>query len=523
MDSRLEDINRLLINYSLGKFDYKIESSDNYDEIDAFIVNIHMLGEELKTSTISKDYFNNIFHSVSDKLFVLDTAGIITDVNQAVIHKLGYKLPDIKGLCIDVLSGNIGQFHSYAMKAMQSNDSIVQWESVIYTAKNEAIPVYCSCSHLYNQNKEKIGYLLSARDISNIKKYEKSLVESERKYRSIFEKSSDCLFLIDTAGHFLDLNTAGYELFKFAGEKTGTASFFAHIVDGNEKDSFSKLLYEEGHVIDYKLKITDTSKHIIDCLISANIISNEKGEAIGYQGIIKDISKQKNLENLVIKTIVDTQEQERKRIARDLHDSLGQQLSAIKFYLGSLKSMQGNGKKMKYEEILSKSNSALSDVLKELSNISFNLMPGTLQNFGVAYAVKELCHKKELSDLVNFDIDIDSNFIIDDQTIEITLFRITQEFINNTIKHGNAKKISIKMKVDTKQNRLLVTLKDDGKGFEIDKLSEYSGMGLKNIRSRVESHNGIVKINSIVSKGTTYEIMIPYKQKKNEKIAGINN
>src|SRR6185312_12772503 len=133
MDKRLEDINKLLINYSLGKFDFKIRTSDDYDEIDAFIVNIHMLGEELKTSTISKDYFNNIFHSVTDKLFVLDKAGNVTDINQAVTLKLGYTLEHIRGTCIDTLSGNLGQFHTYVMKKMRGNDSIVNWESIIYT------------------------------------------------------------------------------------------------------------------------------------------------------------------------------------------------------------------------------------------------------------------------------------------------------------------------------------------------------------------------------------------------------
>ena len=87
MDSRLEEINNLLIRYSLGDFDYSIQPSERYDEIDAFITNINMLGEELKTSVISRDYFNNIFHSVSDMLLVLDNKGDITSINKAVTEK----------------------------------------------------------------------------------------------------------------------------------------------------------------------------------------------------------------------------------------------------------------------------------------------------------------------------------------------------------------------------------------------------------------------------------------------------
>jgi PAS domain S-box-containing protein len=523
MEPRFEEINKLLINYSLGEFDYKIKPSDNYDEIDAFIVNINMLGEELKASTISKNYFNNIFHSIADKLFVLDNTGKITDINKAVQEKLGYKDEEILRNSIDFLSGEQGQFNTQVKKQMHSANSIAHWETIIYSSKKEPIPVFCSCSYLHNQIKEKVGYLLIVRDISDIKKYQKSLVESEKKYRDIFEKSSDCLFVIDVLGKFIDLNKAGFELFKLSGETSATANFFEHIIDGNEKDFFNTALHKAGQVIDFKLKVIDSKSNIIDCLVSANNILTEKNTVIGYQGIIKDVSEQKNLENLVVKTIVDTQEQERKRIARDLHDGLGQQLSAIKFYLGSLKSMQNGSKNVKYDEILSKSNNALSTVLKELSNISFNLMPGTLQNFGLGYAIKELCNKRELNDLMKFDVDIDNDFVIHDKTIEITLFRITQEFINNSIKHGNAGKVRIKMHVNNKSNKIEILLRDNGKGFEIKKIREYTGMGLKNIQSRVESHNGILKINSEINKGTTYEIMIPYSYIQNEKIKNINN
>ena len=92
MDPRLEEINTLLISYSLGDFNQKISTSDKMDEIDAFITNINMLGEELKISTISKNYFNNIFNSVSTMLFVLDANGTINSINKAVAETVSRKL-----------------------------------------------------------------------------------------------------------------------------------------------------------------------------------------------------------------------------------------------------------------------------------------------------------------------------------------------------------------------------------------------------------------------------------------------
>ncbi len=258
------------------------------------------------------------------------------------------------------------------------------------------------------------------------------------------------------------------------------------------------------------LKIRDKENNIIDCLVSANKIINEFGETKGFQGTIKNMTKQKEIENLFVRTIVDTQEKERKRIVKDLHDSLGQQLSAIKFFLSTLKNIKGKVPAEKYDELLSKSDNALNEVIEELSNICFNIMPGTLQRFGLSHAIHELCNKIKLSNTIDFRTDIAPDFPVLDKNLEVTLFRIVQEFTNNSIKHGFANKINIKMVSDPAEGKLFVVLKDNGKGFDIRKTEEFGGMGLKNVKSRIESYSGIVKITSTIGMGTMYELMIPY-------------
>jgi signal transduction histidine kinase len=85
-----------------------------------------------------------------------------------------------------------------------------------------------------------------------------------------------------------------------------------------------------------------------------------------------------------------------------------------------------------------------------------------------------------------------------------------QEFINNSIKHGNAKKIIVRMNATVVPGNVSVILQDNGKGFEIKKMNGYTGMGLKNMKSRVESYNGTLKIDSVLDFGTKYEMLIPY-------------
>lgn len=506
MDPRLEEINSLLISYSLGDFNQKIEPSGKLDDIDAFISNINMLGEELKISTISRNYFNNIFHSVSDMLFVLDANGNINSINKAVTDTLNFKEIELKGRSINIIEGGL-DFFKNLKKEMQSAP-LVHIDRTMHSIGQEPIPVSCSCSFLYNQNGETIGYLLIARNQARIKRYERSLTESEKKYRSIFESSQDCLFILDSESHFVDINEAGIKLFKYPIEVLKTKRIRDVIYDQAKRIIIRQELDAKGSITDAELLFRDTHNNIITCLISASAIHNEAGEVMGWQGIIKDISQQKKTESLVIKAIVDTQEKERIRIARDIHDSLGQKLSGIMFYLGALKSMQKVGK-AKYDVVLKKSNEALVDVIDELSTISFNLMPGTLQHFGLKQAINELCHKIELSSQVKIKFAMKDGIIITDKTIEITLFRITQEFINNAIKHGKAKKVSVQIGMDKKKKNIIAVLKDNGIGFEIKKRNEYKGMGLKNVNSRVEAHNGSAKIDSVPNKGTIYEIIIP--------------
>jgi PAS domain S-box-containing protein len=512
MDTRLEKINNLLINYSLGNFDYKMLPTDNFDEIDAFICNINMLGEELKSSMISRDYFNNVFNSVSDMLLVLNKDGIITSVNKTVVDVLKYSSNELHDNHIDFIMGQEQHFFDSIKKEFKTH-AVVDLEVDFYSINGDALPVHCLCSYLMNKNHEKIGYLLIVKDLSKIKKYEQTLRETGEKYRKIFQESTDCIFVIKLNGKFLELNQAGINLFKFPDQKVWRLNFFFDFInDKYKKELFKQEVRKNNSVVNFKMKIRNYNNEIIDCLVSTSKINDQNGDVIGFQGIIKDVSRQKETENLVIRTIVDTQEKERRRIVKDLHDSLGQQLSAIKFYLGTLKSVYSDITDPKFQELLLKSNNALEDALVELWNICFNLMPGTLQNFGLRYALIELCKKIEFDNMMKFTISIDKDFPDLDKTLETTIFRIVQEFINNSIKHGEA--TQIKIQINKMSNEILMILKDNGKGFEVKKLEDYNymGIGLRNVESRVKSYNGSLRIISAVGSGTRYKIVIPCKE-----------
>ena len=384
MDNRFKKINRLLSEYSLGNFNKKLRISSRMDEVDAFIMGVNMLGEELKEKTISRNYFNNIFNSVSDMVFVLDEQGRIENINTSVTNHLDYELSELKGKPISYLvdKSQPGWFHQI-LKDLNASKT-TSYEASFKGSKKTTMPVLVSASFLIGENNKEGGILLTA----------------------------------------------------------------------------------------------------------------------------KDISIQKKTQNIVLKAIIETEEKERIRFAKDIHDSIGQQLSAIKFYIGTSADAVEDPRQ---KSILLKANAALIDVQADMRNICFNIMPKSLEFFGLVKAVEELCSKNELLSRIDISIKEAHDFPRLSLQQEFALFRIIQEFINNALKHSRANKLWIEFKC--KKKLALITLRDNGIGFNMNKRRNH-GMGLNNVSSRIRPYNGEVDIISEPGKGTRYEISIPVEDNR---------
>ncbi|MDP4264537.1 MAG: PAS domain-containing sensor histidine kinase [Bacteroidota bacterium] len=379
-NERFVKIAKLLAAYAIGDFDKKLAISRRMDDIDSIIGGVNMLGEELKDRTISRDYFNNIFDSVSDMVFVLDTRGKIEDINISVTHHLHYKMDELKGKQINyLLDRSQPGWFSAVLKDIRASRK-TGYETIFRTKDNKSIPVLISASS-----------------------------------------------------------------FTSGGSKP-------------------------------KKRVLVTAK---------------------------DISAQKETQNIVLKAIIETEEKERIRFAKDIHDSIGQQLSAIKFYIGTSADTVEDPRQ---KEILLKANSALLDVQADMRNICFNIMPKSLEIFGLVKAVKELCSKNELLDQMKIIIKDNPDFPRLPVQQEFALFRIIQEFINNSLKHSKADMLRIGFA--NKQDSIKVTLSDNGIGFNRARLQK-QGMGLNNVQSRILPYKGEVDIISSPGKGTRYEISMP--------------
>jgi signal transduction histidine kinase len=212
------------------------------------------------------------------------------------------------------------------------------------------------------------------------------------------------------------------------------------------------------------------------------------------QKAIKLQVEQEQLRNIAVITAED---EERKRIAKDLHDGAGQQLSAIKMNLSALAHHNP-------DKALNNIMEQLDDAVKEVRNVSHMMMPTVLLSNGIIEAIKNLAYKINQSKQLNINtrfVDLTHDL---DEKVQTTLYRIVQECFNNIIKHAQATEVNLQLIQHPKHLTLMI--EDNGKGFNPD--NKQFGMGLRNIESRVLYINGILHIDSSPGNGTTITIEI---------------
>jgi len=197
------------------------------------------------------------------------------------------------------------------------------------------------------------------------------------------------------------------------------------------------------------------------------------------------------------------EEQERIRLAKDLHDGLGGMLSGIKY---SLNTMKGNLiMTPDNAQAFERSMDMLDSSIKEMRRVAHNMMPESLVKFGLDTALKDFCNDINKSGALQVSyqsIGLENEMI--EQTTSITIYRIVQELINNTMKHAAAKAAIVQ--VAKTDGRLSVTVEDDGKGFDTAILNPSKGMGWSNIQNRVEFLKGTLDVQSEKGKGTSVHI-----------------
>jgi PAS domain S-box-containing protein len=338
-----------------------------------------------------------------------------------------------------------------------------------------------------------------------------ALRESEEKYRDLANLLPQIMFEVDNSNNLTFINTAGLAMTGYFIDDLMDGMLITEIFAHDEKEKLLETLKDiyngvETKTLEYSARRKDGTTFPVLCYFSPFVDQTKQS---GLRGIAIDITEQKQTERRILTSIIEAEEKERKRVAKDLHDGLGPLLSSVKLYVNELQSADTADAEKK--EMLKYTNELIDDAVSSTRTIANNLMPGVISDYGLVKALQSFCNKLNVAKSVNISFNTKDDSRRYDSTVEITLYRVLMELINNSIKHASAKNINITFGEENKLLSILFT--DDGAGFDVAKTlsNPNRGMGLNNIINRVKSLQGSCEFSSKAGQGTVVKMEIDLK------------
>jgi signal transduction histidine kinase len=238
-------------------------------------------------------------------------------------------------------------------------------------------------------------------------------------------------------------------------------------------------------------------------IIGGLIYRNYRQKQKLQQQRINELETEKQL--MAAEAVMKGEDKERSRIAKDLHDGLGGMLSGIKH---SFQHMKDNlVMTPDNQQAFERSMDMLDSSIKELRRVAHNMMPEALVKFGLDVALKDFCNSVNQSGAVELTYEsFGLEKISLDQQTAISIYRMVQELVNNTLKHAAASKAIVQ--ISKTADGLTITVEDDGHGFDTQILQSTKGMGWSNLQSRIDYLKGKLNVQSAPGKGTSVLIEI---------------
>lgn len=210
-----------------------------------------------------------------------------------------------------------------------------------------------------------------------------------------------------------------------------------------------------------------------------------------------DVEKMKVRHQLdLFQSSIDAMEDERRRVSRDLHDEIGAALSVLRLQIGQM-NIDKYINSEKTQHLILGSKQLIDHTIENVRRISNDMLPSGLEEFGLKYALEMLCDKVENASKLVINLNLNGLKRMDNR-LELSLYRILQELLNNTLKHANATAVNIEFTPDNQQ--LTITYRDNGRGLDLEKLNK-RGLGLNNIESRVNIIQGKMEYETNLEEG----------------------
>ncbi len=475
----------------------------------------HKLRNMLKES---EERYKALYDRSLSYIYVHDFNGKFIDANDATLKALGYKRKEILPLNFASLIDK-----SQLPKAVKSLEEIIRTgrqkkpdEYELRRKDGSTIWVETEGSLIYKDGKP-FAVQGIARDITEKKMAEDALRESEEKFRTLAEKSPNMIF-INKIGKIVYANKQCEEVMGYKRQEFYSPDFdFFRLIAPEfleKTKSFYSQHIKRKDISPYEYALLTKSGKRIDAILATRLINYEGEKAI--LGIITDITERKKAEKTLSESreqlrnlaahLQSIREEERALVAREIHDELGQALTALKMDLSWL------DKKLPEEQspLLKKTKSMsqlIDSTIQTVQRLSAELRPGLLDDLGLLAAMEWQAEEFQKRTGVACELSLGSQEIDLDQESSTAIFRIFQETLTNISRHASATKATVNLA--EKGAQLELTIKDNGKGITEEKISDPKSLGLIGIQERVHFLGGNIDIKGIRNKGTTVTVSVP--------------
>ncbi len=476
----------------------------------------------------SELWLNRIFNSVDYALIAVTPERNIIKVNEATERIFGYSKEELLNQSTKILHVDYDHYLEFGKMIREAFDrgESANFEYEAKRKNEEIFPTEHLVSLLKDNKQNEIGIVSFVRDLTEKKRMEEKLFQKENLLHIILQNAPITIFATDNNGIFTlsegkqlervnlkpgeNVGLSAYDLFGLLPFKDVTGS----VLPG--KDVLTSAL--NGNVVTAvnKLKDVHFENHI-------GPIIDKEGKIAGAVGVAVDITERKLIElklrkneaelrkttkelRALSKHLEDVIENERTQIARDLHDDLGQKLTALNLNISWIKSRMG----VQSRNVVDKFNSMIdliNETVKSLHDISYKLRPGVLEDLGLKAAIEWQLSDFSKSTGISSVLSFDSARSIENQEISLCVFRIIQESLTNVARHSKASKVAIDISVE---NYILnLVIRDNGIGMAKNKIKNYKSFGLIGMRERAKAYNGEFQIKSRKGEGTVITVIIP--------------
>src|SRR5688572_10746822 len=350
--------------------------------------------------------------------------------------------------------------------------------------------------------------------IAERKRAEEALRESEERYRELFENARDAIYVHDLDGHYTSVNRAAETLSGYTRDEIlgrHFTSFVAKEHIGHASNCLLAKLEKEGETT-YEVEVIAKDGRRVPVEVSSRAIY-ENGVIVGVQGTARDITERKQTQDtlrMFSRQLIEAQEDERRRIARDLHDQIGQTLTAVKM---NLYTVQRFCSAPEAAHCLKDNIDAIDEALRLVRDLSVDLRPPLLDDLGLATA---LCwyvdrYEKRAGVTTEVLIEMPNRNERFSRDLETACFRIAQEALTNVVRHARATHVLLQL--TRKESSLQMIVKDDGAGFDPGVLRRrarrIATLGLLGMQERAHAAGGVLEIHSKLSRGTELRFSVP--------------